>query len=237
MERIELFDNYINNQLSDAQRSEFDAKLKADEEFASDFKTYLFTVDGICREAHQDNLDFGLAMKSLSKEKLKEIIGKQDVALSTAASADSETEEVKPRVVRLRPWMWQAASIVAVIVIAFTVVYKVEQNSRNNVYDAIYACADVNYDLARSGGKKIDITTLSDDELKAKLTELVSIYNSSHSDDDVADNGTALAMSYIRLHDADKAKEVLNGLISRFKNNEEYADYVKKWETILNLLK
>lgn len=237
MERIELFDNYINNQLSDAQRSEFDAKLKSDEEFASDFKAYLFTVDGICREAHQDNLDFGLAMKSLSKEKLKEIIGKQYVALSTAASADSETEEVKPRVVRLRPWMWQAASIVAVIVIAFTVVYKVEQNSRNNVYDAIYACADVNYDLARSGGKKIDITTLSDDELKAKLTELVSIYNSSHSDDDVADNGTALAMSYIRLHDADKAKEVLNGLISRFKNNEEYADYVKKWETILNLLK
>lgn len=237
MERIELFDNYINNQLSDAQRSEFDAKLKADEEFASDFKTYLFTVDGICREAHQDNLDFGLAMKSLSKEKLKEIIGKPDVALPAAASADSETEEVKPRVVRLRPWMWQAASIVAVIVIAFTVVYKVEQNSRNNVYDAIYACADVNYDLARSGGKKIDITTLSDDELKAKLTELVSIYNSSHSDDDVADNGTALAMSYIRLHDADKAKEVLNGLISRFKNNEEYADYVKKWETILNLLK
>lgn len=237
MERIELFDNYINNQLSDAQRSEFDAKLKSDEEFASDFKAYLFTVDGICREAHQDNLDFGLAMKSLSKEKLKEIIGKPDVALPAAASADSETEEVKPRVVRLRPWMWQAASIVAVIVIAFTVVYKVEQNSRNNVYDAIYACADVNYDLARSGGKKIDITTLSDDELKAKLTELVSIYNSSHSDDDVADNGTALAMSYIRLHDADKAKEVLNGLISRFKNNEEYADYVKKWETILNLLK
>lgn len=237
MERTELFDNYINNQLSDAQRSEFDAKLKADEEFASDFKAYLFTVDGICREAHQDNLDFGLAMKSLSKEKLNEIIGKQDVALPVAASAYSETEEVKPRVVRLRPWMWQAASIVAVIVIAFTVVYKVEQNSRNNVYDAIYACADVNYDLARSGGKKIDITTLSDDELKAKLTELVSIYNSSHSDDDVADNGTALAMSYIRLHDADKAKEVLNGLISRFKNNEEYADYVKKWETILNLLK
>lgn len=237
MERIELFDNYINNQLSDAQRSEFDAKLKADEEFASDFKAYLFTVDGICREAHQDNLDFGLAMKSLSKEKLNEIIGKQDVALPVAASAYSETKEVKARKVRFKPWMWQAASIVAVIVIAFTVVYKVEQNSRNNVYDAIYACADVNYDLARSGGKKIDITTLSDDELKAKLTELVSIYNSSHSDDDVADNGTALAMSYIRLHDADKAKEVLNGLISRFKNNEEYADYVKKWETILNLLK
>ena len=69
------------------------------------------------------------------------------------------------------------------------------------------------------------------------MPELVSIYNSSHSDDEVADNGTALAMSYIRFHDADKAKEVLNGLISQFKDNEEYAEDVKKWETILNLLK
>ena len=129
------------------------------------------------------------------------------------------------------------ASIAAVVAIAFTYSFNVQRQAQYSVYDAIYACADVNYDLARSGGKKIDITTLSDDELKAKLTELVSIYNSSHSDDDVADNGTALAMSYIRLHDADKAKEFLNGLISRFKNNEEYADYVKKWETILNLLK
>ena len=52
MERIELIDNYINNQLSDAQRSEFDAQLESDEEFASDFKVYLLTVNGICQEAH-----------------------------------------------------------------------------------------------------------------------------------------------------------------------------------------
>ena len=152
MERIELFDNYINNQLSDAQRSEFDAKLKADEEFASDFKAYLFTVDGICREAHQDNLDFGLAMKSLSKEKLKEIIGKQDVALPVAASAYSETKEVKAIKFRFKPWMWQVASIAAVVIIAFTVVFNIEKNARYSVDNAIYASADINPDLARSGG-------------------------------------------------------------------------------------
>ena len=70
MERIELFDNYINNQLSDAQHSEFDSRLESDEEFASDFKVYLLTVNGICQEARQDNLDFGMAMKSLSKIKI-----------------------------------------------------------------------------------------------------------------------------------------------------------------------
>ena len=237
MERIELFDNYINNQLSDAQRSEFDAKLKSDEEFASDFKAYLFTVDGICREAHQDNLDFGLAMKSLSKEKLKEIIGKQDVALPAAASADSETEEVKPRVVRFKPWMWQVASIAAVVIIAFTVVFNIEKNARYSVDNAIYAFAYNNPDLARSGGEPIDISAMTDDELKVKLPELASLYKSASTTDEIADYGYALAMAYLRLHDRDKAKEVLEQLVSRFNGNEGYAESVNKWKSILNLLK
>lgn len=237
MERIELFDNYINNQLSDAQRSEFDAKFKSDEEFASDFKAYLFTVDGICREAHQDNLDFGLAMKSLSKEKLKEIIGKQDVALPAAASADSETEEVKPRVVRFKPWMWQVASIAAVVIIAFTVVFNIEKNARYSVDNAIYASADINTDLARSGGEPIDISAMTDDELKVKLLELASLYKSASTTDEIADYGYALAMAYLRLHDRDKAKEVLEQLVSRFNGNEGYAESVNKWKSILNLLK
>ena len=237
MERIELFDNYINNQLSDAQRSEFDAKLKADEEFASDFKAYLFTVDGICREAHQDNLDFGLAMKSLSKEKLNEIIGKQDVALPVAASAYSETKEVKARKVRFKPWMWQVASIAAVVIIAFTVVFNIEKNARYSVDNAIYASADINPDLARSGGEPIDISAMTDDELKVKLPELASLYKSASTTDEIADYGYALAMAYLRLHDRDKAKEVLEQLVSRFNGNEDYAESVNKWKTILNLLK
>ena len=76
MERIELFDKYIKNQLSKEERDEFDVRLKSDQEFASDFKMFLFTVDGVCREAEQDNLDFGVAMKGLYQFQLDEIIGK-----------------------------------------------------------------------------------------------------------------------------------------------------------------
>lgn len=94
MERIDLYDKYINDQLSEKERADFDARLESDEDFASDFKVYLFTVDGICREAHQDNLDFGLAMKGLSKDQLKEIIGKQDVG-STAAASIAESSEIE----------------------------------------------------------------------------------------------------------------------------------------------
>lgn len=77
MERIDLFDRYFNGELSDEEKKRFKERLESDEEFASDFKIYSMTVAGICKEAEQDNTDFGAAMKQLSKEQLFEIIGRQ----------------------------------------------------------------------------------------------------------------------------------------------------------------
>ena len=149
----------------------------------------------------------------------------------------SETKEVKARKVRFKPWMWQVASIAAVVIIAFTVVFNIEKNARYSVDNAIYASADINPDLARSGGEPIDISAMSDDELKTKLQELTALYQSASTTDEIADYGYALAMAYLRLHDRDKAKEVLEQLVSRFNGNEDYAGDVNKWKSILNLLK
>lgn len=232
MERIELFDKYINNQLSDAQRSEFDARLESDKEFASDFKVYLLTVNGICREAHQDNLDFGMAMKSLSKEKLKEIVGMRNLE---SPEVSSNGKSVK--ILRFKPWMWQVASIAAVVVIAFTVVFNIEKNARYSVDNAIYACAEISPDLTRDGSEILDIQSMTDEELTNKLPLLVANYNSAQSYDDIADNGFALAMAYLRLHDRENAKEILQKLVSQFEDNSEYSGYVSKWQSILNVLK
>ncbi|WP_285828025.1 hypothetical protein [Bacteroides acidifaciens] len=232
MERIELFDNYINNQLSDAQRSEFDARLESDEEFASDFKVYLLTVNGICREAHQDNLDFGMAMKSLSKEKLKEIVGMRNLE---SPEVSSNGKSVK--ILRFKPWMWQVASIAAVVVIAFTVVFNIEKNARYSVDKAICACAEISTDLTRDGSEILDIQSMTDEELTNKLPLLVANYNSAQSYDAIADNGFALAMAYLRLHDRENAKEILQKLVSQFEDNSEYSGYVSKWQSILNVLK
>lgn len=232
MERIELFDNYINKQLSDTQRSEFDARLESDEEFASDFKIYLLTVDGICREAQQDNIDFGMAMKGLTKEKLQEIVRYRNIY---RPEISSNIESV--RVLRFKSWIWQIASIAAVVVIVFTVVFNIEKNARYSVDNTIYACADINTELTRDGSEVIDIKSMTDDELKNKLHLLVVNYNSAESTDEIADNGFVLAMAYLRLHDRDNAKEVLNKLVSRFEGNEGYAESVNKWKTILNLIK
>lgn len=235
MERIELFDSYINNQLSDTQRSEFDNRLKSDEDFASDFKVYLMTVNGICREARQNDMDFGVAMKKLTKEQLREIIGSRHEADMAASAQYAET--VKPKVLRFKPWMWQVASIVAVVIIAFTAVLRIEKNSRYAVDNAIYACADMDSDLARSGGETIDIGSMNDDELKNEIPTLINLYQTATTTDEIADNGYTLAMVYLRLHERDKAADVLNQLISRFEGNEDYADSVNKWKSILNLIK
>lgn len=232
MERIELFDNYINNQLSDVQRSEFDARLESDKEFASDFKVYLLTVNGICQEARQDNLDFGKAMKNLSKEQLQQIVGQRKNLQSNISQ-----KETTVKVLRFKPWMWQVASIAAIIVIAFTVVFNIEKNARFSVDNAIYACAEINSDLTRDGSEMLDIRSMSDDELKENLHKLVSNYNSAETSDEVADNGFALAMAYLRLHEREKSKEVLNQLVTKFKDNSEYAGYVSQWQSILTILK
>ena len=232
MERIELFDNYINNQLSDAQHSEFDSRLESDEEFASDFKVYLLTVNGICQEARQDNLDFGMAMKSLSKEKLKEIVGLQNLERPEVFSSGKSV-----RILRFKPWMWQVASIAAVVVIAFTVVFNIEKNARYSVDNAIYTCAEISTDLTRDGSERLDIQSMTDEELKDKLPLLVANYNSAQSSDEIADNGFALAMAYLRLHDRENTKEILQQLVSQFEDNSEYSGYVSKWQSILNVLK
>ena len=237
MERIDLYDKYINSQLSEKERADFDARLESDEDFASNFKVYLFTVDGICREAQQDNLDFGLAMKSLSKKQLKEIIGKQNVDHLAAAPIAESPQIEKPKVLRFKLWMWQAASIAAIVIIAFTIVLNIEKTARYSVDNAIYACAEINPDLVRAGGKPIDVKSMSDDELKAKLPELITLYKSASNTDEVADNGYALAMAYLRLHDRDNAKDILEQLVSRFDGNADYAESVSRWKAILDILK
>ena len=227
MERIDLFDKYIQDRLTASEKAEFDARLESDEKFASDFKVYLLTIRGIQKEARQDNMDFGIAMKKLSKQQLREIIGKK---------ADAPTM-TKPKAIRFKPWIWQAASIAAVVVIAFTAVFNIERNCRYDIDNTIYACADITPDLARSGGEAIDITKLDDSQLKEKLPEIKAIYNTSETDDEIADNGYALAMAYVRLHDRDNAKVVLNELVTRFNGNPDYADSVNKWKSILKILK
>lgn len=77
MERIDLFDSYIKGELSDAERREFKSRLETDNDFAEEYNAYLLTVRGLCKQAEEANVEFGAAMKRISKDELMDIIGRK----------------------------------------------------------------------------------------------------------------------------------------------------------------
>lgn len=78
MGKIDLFDRYIKGELSEDENIKFKERLESEEDFASEFWIYSLFVIGICKEAEQDNADFGNAMKHLTKEQLFDIIGRKE---------------------------------------------------------------------------------------------------------------------------------------------------------------
>ena len=82
MERIDLFDRYIFGRLSKGEKESLELRLNENTEFASDYNAYLLCVNGIRREAEQDNIEFSHAMKSMSRHELLDIIGKKTVPMS-----------------------------------------------------------------------------------------------------------------------------------------------------------
>lgn len=208
MERIELFDNYILDNLIPEEKIAFESRLKTDKAFAYDFKVYLFAIKGIQKEAEQDDIEFALALKHLSKEQLKEIIGRRS----------------QPRILRLpylRERLAWVSSVAAVLIIGFFTVFQVQRYGQYQLYDTIVA---YNYvpDYDRSEG---DINNYSAKEVKDILPQLEEDYANAPNDDvqKCQDAGMRLAMAYLKLHDKDKAVKTLEDLASRFHDDEEFS--------------
>lgn len=209
---IDLFEQYIDGKLNSEEKSTFERRLSSDKSFAIDFRVYLFTLKGIYQEAEQDNMEFGHAMKQISKMDLLRIIGRSS----------------RSRVIRLnylRERMAWVASIAAVLIIGIFTVMNVRQSGMDRVDDTIVA-----YNYIPDSGRGPESITPKD------LPSLEEAYINAPSDDIQLQEyaGMRLAMAYLRLHDRKKAKEVLSELSARFSDDEEFAAQCNK---ILNQLK
>lgn len=203
---IELFERYIDNKLTPTEKQTFDARLSADKSFATDFRIYLFTVRGICQEAEQENIEFGQAMKRMSKEDLLRIIGRNQKRRTP------DYNFLKGRIA------W-AASIAAILVIGIFSVLNVHQADMNRLDNIIVA-----YNYIPDTNRGWETVTSSD------IPSLEEAYKSA-PDDDVQsqqDAGMRLAMAYLKLHDRKRAKEMLTELSLRFADDEEFAAQCKK---------
>ena len=236
MDNIDLFDKYIKGELSEKERHEFDARLKNDKGFADDFKVYSATIIGICKEAEQDNKDFEVAMKHISREQLREIIGKKnDNKAEIPTDASKVVKTIKPNF--FRTWMWQAACWVAIIGGAAIWIVRADKNGRYAVDNAIYASAYVYEGQSRGPINIPDLNSLTEKELKDKIPSFVVQFNECEDSDDIYKVGYPLAMAYMRLHERDKAKEILNEMINRLSADEDYTEEVSKLKSILDILK
>ncbi len=208
---IELFDRYIDGKLSTEEKLSFEQRLSANSNFALDFRIYLFTLKGIYQEVDQNNVEFGVAMKSITKEELLRIIGRCS----------------RPRVLRLnylQERMTWVASIAAILVIGIFSVFNVRQSGMDRLDNTIVA---YNYIPDSNRGWE---TITSDD-----IPTLERAYQMAPSDDIQAqeDAGMRLTLAYLKLHDRKKAKEILAELSVRFADDEEF---VAQCHKILNQL-
>lgn len=208
---ILLFDRYIDGSLSPEEKSEFELRLKTDSRFAADFKAYLFVVDGVCREAEQNDIEFGIAMKNLSREDLLRIIGKEE---SDTYHSPRFSWALRRRMV----WSGVAAAVVAGIIFGF---FRMHQQNLNRIDDLIVAYNDLP-DISRGGEirREQSLQYLASDREMAdyQLNQLEKDYREAPADDIQAqeDAGIRLAMAYLKRHDRKKARELLNEMAIRF---------------------
>lgn len=220
MEKQELFDNYILGKLSSNKRADFESKLANDSDFALEFKQYLMVVNGIRKEEEQDCIEFGHAMKSLTKDELLEIVGKKE---KTKAG----------KVINFQRYLWPL-STAAILVIAFTMTFNIERKSRYAMDDMIYAYNEPMF--SNRGGESLNISNYNDEELRNSLPTLQTIYQKSETTQDTLINGKGLAMVYIKLHERDKAKTILQELIDKYHTENDYAEAIEECRRILSQL-
>lgn len=219
MDNIELFDRYIDESLSNDEKQKFDERLRDDKRFASEFRLYLFTIKGIYQEADQENIEFGYAMKHISKKELMGIIG----------------HEKKPRLLRLsylRERMIWVSSTAAILLIGIFSILVVRQAGLNRLDNTI---GSYNYiPVLDRGGESLnrgwDSITSED------IPTLEEAYKTAPHDDLQAqeDAGMRLAMAYLKIHDRKRAIDILTEMKSRFADDEQFS---AQCQNILNLLK
>ena len=222
MENIEIFDDYIAGKLSSEEKESFNYRIKTDPVFAEDFKIYLFTVKGIQRENEAESYEFGHAMKNISKQQLRDIIGREN----------------KPKILRipyLRERLAWASSVAAILIVGFFTVFNLQRSARYDRYDMI---ASYNYipTSDRDSGEITDINVMEGAELKAYIPTLEKEYADAPQDDIQRgeDAGMRLAMAYLKLHDRDNAVKTLNSMKDRF---SEDTDFVAKCNNLIEQIR
>ena len=225
MNTYELFDKYIEGTLSEEERNNFEGRLESDKKFAQEFELYLITVNGIIKEEENDCFEFGVALKSLTKEELETIVGKK---------------KSKGKLLNLNRYLWPLSSA-AILIIAFTLTLHQQRINNNKVDNLIFAFSPEPIFVGRGGAEDLETIEFklpldNEGELKAFIPQLKDLYANSQTEQEQITNGKGLAMVYLKCHNRKDAVKVLRELIEKFKNDEHQKESVEECKKILKYL-
>ena len=207
-------------------------------------------IDGLIKEAEQDNADFEAAMKQMSDAEFEELIyepayayadedrASEMAAASIAADMDfSEKQQApsRPIVAKKSKWQvfrpWITSAVAAAAVVLIVLIPSVNAMNGKLCDSALYA-SSVYITSSRSAN---EINGLSEDQLKVKLPELEKRYKDCKKEDgkftyytdDLKDAGWDLTLAYLKLHKKGDAVKVLKVLSAQF-NGTPFGDHCHK---------
>lgn len=210
MSEIDFFDSFLKGTMTDSEVKDFHHRLDNDKEFAGDFKIYLTTVNGFCKEEEQDNLEFASAMRRLSSQQLKEIIGANQRKKSVLHISRQKV-------------LW-ITSMAAMIVVVFSISFNIQKQADIKTDNLIveYNAIQTN---DRAGGESLDLVNMENKDIEAILPILSDEYDNVPTDDVQSKQiaGINLAMAYLKIHNRKMAIQVLQQLKSLYPEDMEFA--------------
>ena len=206
-------------------------------------------IDGLIKEAEQDNADFEAAMRNMSDEEFEELIyepayaeAEEDRAsemMDASVAADMDYLEKRrihqPLVAKTSKWQvfrpWITSAVAAAAVVLIVLIPSVNAMNGKLCDSALYA-SNAYITSSRSAS---EINGLSDGQLKSKLPELEKRYKEcvkvdgklTYYTDDLKEVGWDLTLAYLRLHKKGDALKVLKVLSTQFEGTP-FGDHCQK---------
>jgi len=213
---IDMFDAYLNGAMSSDDCAAFEKMLSEDKALKQEFKQhkeFLFALQTACGDA---DAEFENALKNVSDEEMKNIV---TAGKSQASSLADGEAKPKGKVVPLKSvirWMSAAAAILLVVGVGTHQFMK--NKSQNQLYDAIagtheFATVDVTRGSSDDEQVKEDydnaIQLIEQGDCEKAIKLLESTIKDHPESELVVDCGTPLAYAYVKIHDIDNAKRVI----------------------------
>lgn len=211
-EQETLIDLYVRGDMDSETESRFLNHIKADKELQRQVLLVANIVKGALAEQRQSDMEFGYAMKSLTPDRLEQIIGPRRSASPRHASSntrlsdrpDSHRQDIqKSRLLALKP---------------SALLYSLDYDKLDNFESSDSVAADI-YERFKPNyaayGICINVDTLS--EACKCLDAIKAAYDEALKSGDISGAlaaGKDLAVEYLHIGMVDKFKEILNDLKS-----------------------